>query len=147
MAEYWSIEGMLACSNKKKKKDKKKDKKDKKDHDKKSKKVKEIKPEENIFVPYSEFLKNGKPGLYIVRSAVEDFKVETYVLKTDDFDFPRVALDKRHESYKDWLKRIIEKNEENLNVNKVLYASMCKQIEIPKGFLTKVVSASKSEDE
>ena len=147
MAEYWSIEGMLACSNKKKKKDKKKDKKEKKIHDKNGKKVKEKKVEENIFVPYSEFLKNGKPGLYIVRSSVDDFKVETYILKSDDFDFPRVALDKKHESYKDWLRRIIEKNGEELNVNKVLYASMCKQIDIPKGFLTKVISASKGEDE
>lgn len=144
MSEYWTLDEMMSKGKKKKGKDKdpesKKDKKKKKD--KKEKKSKEV-----VAVSYSDFLRSNEKGLFIVKTKVEDTTLETYILKSDDFNFPRVALNRGYESYKDWLKRHINDMGSSMNVNKALYASTVKPIDIPKGLLSKIINRSKNPDE
>ena len=134
---------------KKYEKDEKKKKKKKHDHEEKSSSKNHESKKSSIpdFIPYAEFLKNGKEGLYVVKVTVEDTKLETYILKDDNFEFPRVALNKSHDSYKDWLRKKIENLGSEISINKALYSSQVKPMDVPKGFLSKVINLSKSEDD
>lgn len=158
MGEYWTLEGMYDSKKKKKNKDKKYDEKEKKNKDKKKKSKEKdknknktsnnIKRQEtpDVYLPYSEFLKNSDKGLFMVKVIVGDIKFETYVIKSDEFEFPRVALSKSSDSYKDWLKKKLDSIDSELNVNKVLYASTVKRIDIPIGLLAKIIKNSGDED-
>ena len=156
MADFWTLEGMMESTGKKKKKkhDKQKKyeegekKKKKKDKDKKDKHNESSKPsnESTSYVPYSEFLKEADEGIYVVKAMVDDLKLETYIIKDDNFEFPRVALNKSRDSYKDWLRKKIETHDSDMNVNKVLYASRVKKINIPDGLLSKIINLSKDDE-
>lgn len=172
-SSYWTIDGMLDATGKKGKKDKDKDSKKKK-HDKegKGKKDKKKKKHEDQFfqirnqnvyeekrkksfkseeeiseeaVSYSEFLKNSEDGLYEATSNLCGKEVVCYIIKSDEFEFPRVALSKDGDTYKDWLRKKIENLETDINVNKVLYGSLVSKIEIPEGFLKKLIKVTNND--
>ena len=168
-SNYWTLDGMMDSGKKKKKKESKEKKHGKeKDKDKKKKKKtkganstlenhscysiikadKKCQPSNNsVYVPYADFLKNDGEGIYVVRALVGDTKLETYIIKSDEFEFPRIALSKSGDSYKDWLRKKLESMDSDVNVNKILYGSSVKKMEVPKGFLAKVIKNSKSSDE
>lgn len=143
MGDYWTLEGMLEDSSGKDKK-KKKEKEKSKGEKKKSNNVKtEIKIcQTEKLIPYEDFLRNkNMHGLYVIHSSFDDEKIETYIIKDEEFDFPRVVLTDKN--FKIWLKEYMDDEGSTMNVNKVMYASTVKKIDIPKGLLKCLIKHSR----
>lgn len=160
---YWTLDGMMDSGKKKKTKETK-EKKHGKDKEKDKKKKKKGKKEvftsseiakakrENCmdegYMNYADFLKTEGEGLFIVKAFIgEDIEIETYIIKSKEFEFPRVALLDSGDSYKVWLNKELARRNLVVTVNKVLYGSKVKRIKVPKGFLNQVIEKSMVDDE
>lgn len=135
MGEYWTIDGMLEATGKKKKDKKGKDK------DKKQKDNKDSKPEKKseTKMSYSELLKTGAEGLYVANTQIDNSDVECCIIKSKEFQYPKVAISEDGLSYKDWLAERIKSKESNMNVNKAMYNSTVRQVNVPKRFVHQLV--------
>lgn len=156
MGEFWTLEGMYSgkknngkdSKQKKLEKKEKEKKKKKKNHDDNQKgSAKHSKKNEiNIFegdpVTYGNFLKSNAEGLFKVKTEIEGEKVSTYIIKSSDTTFPKVALESTDTDYKDWLKEKIESMDCDENINKILYNSKVVKVKLPNDLLAKIIRAS-----
>ena len=133
---YWTIDGILDSKKKKGKKDKegKKDKvKVTKENSKKNQDT------DTKGMTYSELLKAGAEGLYVAETKIDDDKVETCIIKSKEFQYPKVAISDDAISYKDWLAEKIKDRESNMNVNKAMYNSKVRKVDVPKRFVHQLI--------
>jgi len=154
MSDFWELGNAFGFKDEepKKKKKKKKDKKGKegkKNKDKKHESEKVFQPVKKD-MPYSDFLKEGKNGLYLARCKTSDGKtLECVIVKVSDhFKYPMVALTEDGLTYKDWIRKEIEKHGLNETANKIMYNSRVEKITgLCQSFIADVIAKTFEKDE
>ncbi len=151
MSDFWELGNTFGFEDdepkKKKKKKKGKDGKKKKDKKHESEKVfQSVKKD----MSYSDFLKEGKNGLYLARYTTDDGHktLECVVVKVSDhFKYPMVALTDDGMTYKDWLKKAIEKHGLKEGVNKIMYNTRVEKVTgVCQSFIADVIAKTFEKD-
>ena len=66
---------------------------------------------------YSELLKAGAEGLYVAETKIDDDKVETCIIKSKEFQYPKVAISDDAISYKNFLRKFTTDEETIAKIN------------------------------
>ena len=155
MSDFWELGNAFGFEDDEPKKKKKK-KKEKKGKDGKKNKDKKYESEKAFQavkkdMSYSDFLKEGKNGLYLARYKTEDGHktLECVIVKVSDhFKYPMVALTEDGVTYKDWLKKAVEKHDLKESVNKIMYNSRVEKITgLCQSFIADVIAKTFEKDE
>ena len=132
MGDFWTIDGLQ--EEKTKKKNKKGNGSNKPEKNNEGKKEKTSKG-----MTYSELLKTGANGLYVASTKIDDEDIECCIIKSKEFQYPKVAISSDAISYKDWLAKKIKNLDSDMNVNKAMYNSSVRKVDVPNKFVNQLV--------